>query len=335
MEKRLGSFAEVELGYSQEQAMAEARRCLMCGPCSECLACVQACGPEAIVQNSQATLMDLEVGAIIYADDQPPALNGLPENSKGVYRVPPQDALMGSAAAAHVMTRLTPVQSVEPSGTFVTPPADGVRMGVFICQCGHLISEVVDTDALRERAMTWPTVVHAEVLPFSCTAEAQATIQKKVQALGLNRMTLGACACCSLDQVCYSCTYQRVRCKDNLGLFKFRENNTQSGSLLKAGYLPPAAVEFVNIREQCAWAHRENPNEATAKAMALIAAAVAKNQTAIGQLLEYQPAERSALILGSGRAARTCRDLLDIRVSRYTIWPSRRRASEESMAAIP
>ncbi len=310
MEKRLSSFAEVELGYSQEQAMAEAQRCLMCGPCSECLACVKACGPEAIVQNSQTTLMDLEVGAIICADDQTQALNDLSENGKRVYRISAEDELMGSAAAAQVMCRLAPVQSVEPSGIVLTPPADGVRTGVFICQCDHSISDIVNTETLRERAAAWPTVVHAEVLPFSCTVEAQATIQKKVQVHDLNRITLGACACCSLDQICYCCTYQRVRCKAHLGLFEFRENHTQPEGLLKAGFLPPSAVEFVNIREQCAWAHRENPGAATAKAVALISAAVAKNQTPSGKLLEYQPPERSALILGSGGAARTCRELL-------------------------
>jgi coenzyme F420-reducing hydrogenase delta subunit/NAD-dependent dihydropyrimidine dehydrogenase PreA subunit len=219
---------------------------------------------------------------------------------------------MGSAAAAHMMARLTPPPPVEHSKTLVTPRANATRMGVFICNCDHLISEIVDTEALRERAATWPTVAHAQVLPFSCTAEAQVTIQKKVQELNLDRITLGACACCSLDQICYSCTFQRVRCKANLGLFKFRERNAQSGSVLKAGYLPPSAVEFVNIREQCAWAHRENPDEATAKAMALISAAVAKNQTAGGKLSEYQPPERSTLILGSGHAAEICRDLLRI-----------------------
>lgn len=312
MGKRLSSFAEVELGYSQQQAMAEARRCLNCGPCSECLACVRACGPGAIAIKDQATSMDLEVGGIICADDQAHPPNDLPENSKRIYRIPARDALMGSAAAAHVLSHLRPRPSVQPSDTFVTPSADGVRMGVFICQCDHFISEIVDTEALRQRAMTWPTVVHAGVLPFACTFEAQATIQKKVQELDLDRITLGACACCSLDQVCYSCTYQRVRCKANFGLFKFRENHTQPGGLLKAGYLPPSAVEFVNIREQCAWVHRENPKAATAKAMALVSAAVAKNQTAAGKLLEYRPPDRSALILGSGRAAQACRDLLRV-----------------------
>ncbi len=312
MEKRLCSFAEVELGYSQEQAIAEAQRCLMCGPCSECLACVKICGPVAIVQNSHATIMDLEVGAIICADDQAQVRNDLPEDCKRIYRVPAEDVLMGSAAAAHVMSRLIPMQSVRPYRTIVTPSTAGLRMGVFICQCDHFISDIVDTEVLREGAATWPAVVHAEVLPFSCTAEGQTTIQKKVRTFDLNRVTLAACACCSLDQVCYSCTYQRVRCKANLGLFKFRENNTQPAAALTAGGLPPSAVEFVNIREQCAWAHRENPDAATAKAMALISAAVAKNQTVADKQLEYQPSERSALVLGNGLAAQTCRDLLHI-----------------------
>jgi coenzyme F420-reducing hydrogenase delta subunit/NAD-dependent dihydropyrimidine dehydrogenase PreA subunit len=170
----------------------------------------------------------------------------------------------------------------------------------------------VDTEALRERAATWPGVAHAQVLQFSCTPEARATIQKKVQELNLNRITLGACACCSLDQVCYSCTYQRVRCKANLGLFQPRQGNPQPKDVSGAAYLPPSAVEFVNIREQCAWVHRVNPRAATAKAMALISAAVAKNRTAGDRLVEYRPGARSVLILGSGRAAKTCGDLLRI-----------------------
>ena len=74
--------------------------------------------------------------------------------------------------------------------------------------------------------------------------------------------------------------------------------------------LPPSVVEFFNIREQCAWAHRENPGAATAKAMALLSAAVAKIQTADEKRLEYQLPERSALIVGSARAAQTCKDFL-------------------------
>jgi len=145
MQKRLGSFAEIEPGYSQEQAMAEAQRCLMCGPCSECLACVQACGPDAIVHKKQATLIDLEVGSIIYADKETQALNSLSANGKGVYHVSPEDSLMGSATAAHIMSSLMSRRPLEASKTLGTPPTHGDRMGVFICKCDPLISGIVDT----------------------------------------------------------------------------------------------------------------------------------------------------------------------------------------------
>jgi NADPH-dependent glutamate synthase beta subunit-like oxidoreductase/coenzyme F420-reducing hydrogenase delta subunit/Pyruvate/2-oxoacid:ferredoxin oxidoreductase delta subunit len=37
-------FAEVELAFSPADAIAEARRCMRCGPCSECLICASSCG---------------------------------------------------------------------------------------------------------------------------------------------------------------------------------------------------------------------------------------------------------------------------------------------------
>jgi ferredoxin len=310
MEKRLGSFAEVELGYSQKQAMAEAQRCLVCGPCSECLACVKACKAEAIVHEKQTTLTDLEIGAIIYADEPANAPDCLPQINNRTYHVPPEDSLMGSAAAAHIMSQLTLLRPSRPFQTFALLPDDPVRAGVFICECGHLISDIVDTDELGQHAMRWTDVIHAQVLPFSCTREAGEAIGQKVGQLDLNRIILGACACCSLDQVCYSCTFQRVRCKANLGVFKFRSGTPQPEGFLKAGHLPPPAVEFVNIREQCAFAHADNPKTATAKAGALLAAAVAKMRLISATSLEAVPMDRSVMILGGGSAARVCRELL-------------------------
>ena len=65
--ERAGSFAEIELGYDAAQARREAERCLDCAVCSECLACVSACGPDAIDHRMQAEKFDLEVGTIILA----------------------------------------------------------------------------------------------------------------------------------------------------------------------------------------------------------------------------------------------------------------------------
>ena len=61
-----GDFTEVQLGYTEEQALAEAERCLNCGICSECLMCVESCDVEAIDHSMpQESFLDLNVGAVI------------------------------------------------------------------------------------------------------------------------------------------------------------------------------------------------------------------------------------------------------------------------------
>ena len=64
---RTSSFAEIELGFTEEQAVAEASRCLHCGICSECMQCVAVCQPGAIDHEMQEEAVGLEVGAVIMA----------------------------------------------------------------------------------------------------------------------------------------------------------------------------------------------------------------------------------------------------------------------------
>jgi NADPH-dependent glutamate synthase beta subunit-like oxidoreductase/formate hydrogenlyase subunit 6/NADH:ubiquinone oxidoreductase subunit I len=305
MEQRLSSYDEVELGYSAEQAMSEAQRCLVCGPCSECMACVRACKPGAVVHEQHETFADLDVGAIIYAGD-PAQFEHLPlTEGKGVYRVTPESSLMGSAAAARAMFDLFDERQLSPVRPASRFPSEPARLGVFVCQCGDQITSVVDTEAVCSWASLWPDVVHTQVLPFSCSPEAAETIQAAIAAHDLNRVVLAACSCCALDQVCYSCTYQRVRCKSNLGIFQEQAASSEQQSTALAAW------EFVNIREQCAWAHADEPRVATAKATALVAAAVAKMRTVAPRPVEVGSLERAALILGDGVAAQTCRGALN------------------------
>ncbi len=60
------NFFEVQMGYTEEQALEEAERCLNCGICSECLKCVESCKVGAVdhTMPSQTTI-DLNVGAVI------------------------------------------------------------------------------------------------------------------------------------------------------------------------------------------------------------------------------------------------------------------------------
>ena len=66
-DERKANFKEVVLGFSEEEAVAEAKRCLNCGVCSECMECVKACDAKAIDHTQIDKEIVLEVGAIILA----------------------------------------------------------------------------------------------------------------------------------------------------------------------------------------------------------------------------------------------------------------------------
>ena len=64
---RVRTFDEVARGYTEEEAKAEAARCLACGICSECLSCYYACGTKAIVHDQVERIEEIKVGAVILA----------------------------------------------------------------------------------------------------------------------------------------------------------------------------------------------------------------------------------------------------------------------------
>ena len=67
VEEWIKSFKEINLGYSEAEAVAEADRCINCGICSECMQCVAACQAGAINHQDQPRTRQLEVGAMILA----------------------------------------------------------------------------------------------------------------------------------------------------------------------------------------------------------------------------------------------------------------------------
>ncbi len=79
--ERVFTFAEVETGYTEAEAQAEASRCLSCGICSECLECVQKCKASAIDHNMTEELRELNVGAMVLAS----GFDGMPPEASGEY----------------------------------------------------------------------------------------------------------------------------------------------------------------------------------------------------------------------------------------------------------
>jgi heterodisulfide reductase subunit A-like polyferredoxin len=65
--ERVVNFAEVEQCLTEEQAKAEAARCLNCMACCECLQCVAACKAGAVDHSMQESQITLDVGSVILA----------------------------------------------------------------------------------------------------------------------------------------------------------------------------------------------------------------------------------------------------------------------------
>ena len=61
------TFAEVHAGYTPEEAIAEAQRCLDGGICTDCRRCATACQANAIDYAQKAETHELKVGAIVLA----------------------------------------------------------------------------------------------------------------------------------------------------------------------------------------------------------------------------------------------------------------------------
>jgi len=125
-----------EIGYTAEQAMQEAKRCLACGGCCECEECVKACLAKAIDHDMVDTIEEIEVGAIVLS----PGYEEFDARLRGEF---------GFGRYDNVVTNIQFERMLSASGPFgghLMRPSDGVepRKIAFI-QC------VGSRDAANER----------------------------------------------------------------------------------------------------------------------------------------------------------------------------------------
>lgn len=150
------------------------------------------------------------------------------------------------------------------------------RVGVYVCNCGGNIGDVVQCQRVAGALENLPDVVVSRSHMFMCSDPGQNLIAEDVKNLGVNRVVIGACS-------------------------PFLHEMTFRTALERAG-LNPYLYHHVGLREQDSWVHHHCPDEATEKAMRLMAAGVAK-----ARLLEpLEPirldAQRHVLVIGGGVA---------------------------------
>lgn len=240
--QRRQSFREVERAFTAEQAVVEARRCLACAGCSECMACVTVCEPQAINHAARPRQVSLVGDAVLSCDGYDISL------PDGVLKLEKQDpkgvleTLLDSLG--QTWEHLSPLRATGATAPMeATAPA---RVGLFLCRCGGQIAEEIDLDALQEQLADLPGVVHLEQIPFACLPEGIVHLQEA--AAELDGAVLAACSCCNLAHTCYSCTTQRMRCREGLGVW--------DGEM--AAVLPAWKWEFVNVREHGAWVRQSD-----------------------------------------------------------------------------
>jgi heterodisulfide reductase subunit A-like polyferredoxin len=115
--ERRRNWVEVRKGFTKEQAMAEARRCLQCAVCSECMECVRACLPEALRHDERDQELEVEVGAVVLA----PGFDAYDPGGKSEY---------GYRRYPNVLTALEYERMLSasgPTGGEVKRPSDGAH----------------------------------------------------------------------------------------------------------------------------------------------------------------------------------------------------------------
>ncbi|MHC4134403.1 MAG: FAD-dependent oxidoreductase [Planctomycetota bacterium] len=221
-----------------------------------------------------------------------PAFRPAESGRKGIYvagaftepKDIPETVMQASAAASRVLSDLTAEKFSLIARKEYPPETDTAgqdpRVGVFVCHCGRNIAGVVDVQEVVEYAKSLPDVVHAESNLYACSNDVQELIKERIEELGLNRVVVASCT---------------PRTHEAL----FRDT-------IREGRLNPYLFEMANIRDQCAWVHRDLPEQATKKAKSLVSMAVAKARLDEPLRKRSIQVNRAALVIGGGLAGMTC-----------------------------
>lgn len=150
-----------------------------------------------------------------------------------------------------------------------------VRVGFYICHCGHNIAAMVDCADVARYVEHLPGVVLSRDYKYMCSDPGQELIQKDIREHHLNRIVVASCS-----PLLHEHTFR---------------------SAVEAGGLNPFFFHMVNIREHDSWVHTDR-REATDKAKALARAAI--NRVAQHRALEVKrvPIHPDVLVVGGGIA---------------------------------
>jgi len=154
------------------------------------------------------------------------------------------------------------------------------RIGIFVCECGGNIGDVVDVKAVVDAVKNWEGVATAKYHKYLCSKPAQEMILEAIKKSNLDRVVVASCT-------------------PRMHLATFQ-------SVLERAGMNPYMLEFVNIREQSSWVHGPHASaEATRKAISLIKGGYERSRELEPLETISEKGSREILIIGGGIAGIT------------------------------
>lgn len=189
------------------------------------------------------------------------------------------DTVAEAAAAAAQVAHLTPrLPSQPPDASQITIADAEPAIGVYICTCHGTLEGAIDIAELERYAASLPHVVAVGVADDCCPQEGSEHLSAWIKAKGVNRPVVAACSP--------------------------RLYQAELASALAQAGLPEAMLRRANLREGCAWVHRDSP-AATAKAKDLLAMTVARATHTRPVAMQTTDVDAGVLIIGGGLAGMT------------------------------
>lgn len=161
------------------------------------------------------------------------------------------------------------------------------RIGVYVCHCGGNISDYVDVKKVVEAVKNYPGVVVAKDYMFMCSDTGQQMIIDDIKKYNLNGVVVAACS-----PKLHELTFRNAVSKAGLNPFRFYH---------------------INIREHSSWAHSDNREGATRKAISHVLTGIEYVKLARSLDKISVEATKSVLVIGGGvTGMRAAVDLADL-----------------------
>ena len=199
----------------------------------------------------------------------------------GVFESPkdiPETLVQASAAASIAGAAIASEADLDDGASLYPPQRDVAgedpKIGFFVVDCDGEIGQALDIDKVLENAKTNPDVAVAESFGLSCSFESMEKIESLIKEQNLNRVVIGS----------GSPRIQEIMFQD----------------MLRRAGLNPYLLELVNLRDQNAWAHNNDPAKALDKAFKMVQIGISGVRAAKPLAENILPTSQNALVVGGG-----------------------------------